>query len=123
NLLRHAPGLFFQGPQLHPVGAPPVAMPAVRNDARGTTHVDGNRVVYDLTLGETGQHLRLEWEILPDRLVLHAERTADRPLRAWRASAWTLALHSAVAACHVVAPITRTGETGYVSLPAWLHAP
>ena len=123
NLLRHGPGLFYQGPQLHPVGGPPVAMPALRNSAHGTTRVHGNRVTYTLVLGETGQHLRLAWEVLPDRLILHAERRADRPLRAWRSNAWTLGLDSTVAPTHIVGAIQRTGQTGLLDVPAWLHAP
>jgi hypothetical protein len=123
SLLRHAPGHFFQGPQLAPVGAAPVAMPSLRNDVRGTTTVHGNRVAYDLALGDTGQRLRLTWEVLPDRLVLRAERTAARPLRAWRASAWTVSLDSRVAPCHAVGRTERTSETGRLGLPAWLHAP
>ena len=38
---------------------PPVAMPSLRNLARGTTRVHGNRVTYELTLGDTGQRYRL----------------------------------------------------------------
>ncbi|WP_420454346.1 hypothetical protein [Rubrivirga sp.] len=123
SLLRRSPGLFFQGPQLHPVGGAPVAMPALRNRAHGTTRVEGNRVTYDLALGDTGVSYRLAWEVLPDRLVLDAERHCERPLRAWRSSAWTLGLDSTATPCHVVGGTVRTGETGLVRLPAWLHAP
>ena len=123
NLLRHGPGLFYQGPQLAPVGGPPVVMTALRNRARGTSRVQGNRLSYDLTLGDSSQHLTLAWEVLPDRLVLRAVRTVERDIRAWRSSLWTIALHSVVAPCHVVGKIERLGETGMLSLPVWLHAP
>lgn len=123
NLLRHGPGLFFQGPQLHPVGGPPVAMPSLRNLAHGTTRVHGNRVTYELTLGATGQRYRLAWEVLPDRLVLRADRTGERPLRAWRSNAWMLGLDCTAVPAHVVGETIRTSETGLVRLPAWLHAP
>ena len=123
NLLRHGPGLFFQGPQLHPVGSAPVAMPSLRNATRGTTRVHGNRVTYTLTLGETGQRYRLAWEILPDRLILRAEREAEHALRAWRSNAWTLGLNCTAVPAHVVGETMRTSETGLVKLPAWWHAP
>ena len=123
NLLRHGPGLFYQGPQLAPLGGPPIVMTALRNRARGTTRVQGNRMTYDLTLGDSGQHLSLAWEVLPDRLVLRAVRTVERAIRAWRSSLWTIALHSVVAPCHVVGKTERVGETGTLVLPVWLHAP
>lgn len=122
NLLRHAPGHFFQGPQLAPVGSAPLAMPSLRNDVDGTTTVHGNRVTYDLTIGGV-QRVRLNWEILPDRLMLRAERSADVPMRAWRSSVWTVSFDSRVAPCHVIGSTERDGETGTVVLPAWLHAP
>jgi hypothetical protein len=123
NLLRHGPGLFFQGPQLHPVGSAPVAMPSLRNAARGTTRVHGNRVTYTLTLGDTGQHYRLAWEVLPDRLLLRAEREAEHALRAWRSNAWTLGLDCTAVPAHVVGETERASETGLVCFPAWWHAP
>jgi len=123
NLLRHGPGLVFQGPQLHPVGQAPVVARSLRNAASGTTRVHGNRVTYVIALGDTGQQIRLSWEVLPDRLVLHAERTADRPLRTWTSSVWTLATDCTVVPTHVIGAIERAGETGRVSGPAWWHAP
>ncbi len=123
NLLRHGPGLFFQGPQLHPVGGPPVAMPSLRNEAHGTTRVQGNRITYTVSLGETGVRYRLAWEVLPDRLVLRADRQGERPIRAWRSSAWTLGFDSTAVPVHVVGETIRTSETGLVTLPAWAHAP
>lgn len=123
NLLRHGPGRFYQGPMLAPLDGPPVAATALRNRARGTTRVHGNRVTYTLTLGDTGQHLRLAWEVLPDRLVLRAERTADTPMRAWQASAWSLGLHSVAMPAHAIGETERSGQTGRLTLPAWLHTP
>lgn len=123
NLLKHGPGLFFQGPQLHPVGQAPVAMPALRNQVHGTTRVHGNRVTYDLALGETGTHYRLAWEVLPDRLILRAERKSEREIRAWKSSAWTLAMDSTASPAHMIGKISRNGETGLLDAPAWLHIP
>ncbi|QXD15138.1 hypothetical protein GQ464_017295 [Rhodocaloribacter litoris] len=123
DVLRHNPGLFFQGPQLHPVGSAPVVQPALRNHVTGTTTVDGNRVVYELTLGTSGQHYRLAWEVWPDRLVLEAERHGERPLRAWRSCAWMLGLDCTVTPAHAIGRLVRSGETGLLDLPAWLHFP
>ena len=123
DVLRRRPGLFFQGPQLHPVGAPPVVQPALRHQVTGATRVEGNRVVYELTLGADAQQYRLSWEIEPDRLVLEAERYGARPMRAWRSSAWTLGLDCTVTPAHVLSTLRQTGETGLLPLPAWLHFP
>lgn len=123
NLLRQAPGLFWQGPQLHPVGAAPIVAPALRNRVRGTTCVRGNTVTYDVTLGDDDQHYRLAWEVHPDRLVLHAERRADRAMRAWRSAAWQLGLDCTVTPAHVLGATQHEGETGLMPLPAWLHLP
>ncbi|HMB89673.1 MAG TPA: hypothetical protein VKP65_02425 [Rhodothermales bacterium] len=123
NLLRHAPGLFFQGPHLHPVGSAPVISPALRNKVRGTSRVQGNRVTYTIDIEGTGQRYRLAWEVLPDRLMLRAERQGEEALRAWHSSVWNLALNSTVAPAHVIGATIRESETGLMPLPAWLHAP
>lgn len=123
NLLHRQPGTFHQGVQLHPVGAPPAAAPALRYDVEGSTRVNGNCVAYDIRLVGTGQHYRLVWTVHPDRLQFHAERTGDRPIRAWHSSAWCTGLRSTVSPAHVLGVIQRRGETGWVELPAWLHAP
>lgn len=123
NLLHREPGMFHQGLQLHPVGAAPVAALSLRYNVDGTTRVAGNRVIYTVTLGTSGQHYRLEWTVHPDRLILHAEREGDRPVRAWQSSAWLTGLRSTVSPAHVLGRLHRTGETGWVEPPAWLHAP
>lgn len=123
NLLHREPGTFHQGLQLHPVGAAPVAAPSLRYDVEGTTRVDGNRVIYNATLGDTGQRYRLEWVVHPNRLTLHAERDGDHTIRAWNSSAWLTGLRSTVSPAHVLGRLRHTGETGWVKLPAWVHAP
>jgi hypothetical protein len=123
NLIRSQPGSTFQGPTLLPVGQPPVAAPALRSDLRGSARVEANHVTYDITLGQTGQHYLLSWQVLEDRLVLQATRRADQPLRAWKSCAWQVGLDVRASAAHVVGAITRQGETGVVALPLWWHAP
>ncbi|MFB6272036.1 MAG: hypothetical protein ABEL51_03975 [Salinibacter sp.] len=123
NLLHREPGTFHQGLQLHPVGAAPVAAPSLRYNVEGTTRVAGNRVLYTVRLGDSGLRYRLEWTVQPDRLTLHAEREGDHSLRAWHSSAWLTGLRSTVSPAHVLGRLRRTGETGWVNLPAWLHAP
>lgn len=123
NLLHHKPGTFHQGLQLHPVGSVPVAAPSLRYNVEGTTRVTGNRVVYTVALGDTGQRCRLVWTVHPDRLTLHAEREGSRPIRAWHSSAWLTGLRSTVSPAHTLGVTQRSGETGWVDPPAWLHAP
>lgn len=123
NLLHDEPGTFHQGLQLHPVGTAPVAAPSLRYDVEGTTRVVDNRVIYTVALGDTGQRYRLEWVVHPDRLTLHAERDGDRSMRAWHSSAWLMGLQSTVSPVHVLGRLRRTGETGWVEPPAWVHAP
>lgn len=123
NLLHREPGTFYQGVHLHPVGAPAVAAPSLRYDVAGTTRVDGNRIEYDLALNGTGQRYRLVWTVHPTRLELHAERDGEYPLRAWHSNAWLTGFRSTVSPVHALGTTQRTGETGWVNLPAWLDAP
>lgn len=110
------------GVRLHPVAGPPVAT-STAHDVRGSVTVRGGTVTYDLELGQAGQHYRLEWAIDADRLVLRAERTGLRPLRAWLSSAWNLAFDSRVIPVGTLGRITRVGETGLLALPVLVHAP
>jgi len=123
NLLHLHPGAFHQGVHLHPVGAAPTAAPALRYDVEGSTAVSGNQVTYNLRLGSTGQRYRLAWTIHPDRLTLDARRLADAPLRAWHSSAWRIGLRSTASPAHLLGRLQPIGETGAITLPAWLHAP
>jgi hypothetical protein len=123
NLLHRQPGVFHQGVQLHPVGSTPVAVPTLRYDANGMTRVTDNQVTYTAQLGSTGLQYHLEWTIQPDRLILRAERKSESALRAWTSSAWLTGLRSTVSPAHVLGRLRRKGETGWVSFPAWLHAP
>lgn len=123
NLLHRDPGTFHQGLQLHPVGSAPVAAPTLRYDVEGTTHVCDNQILYNVRLGSTGLKYRLEWTVQPDRLVLRAERESDVAIRAWTSSAWLTGLRSTASPAHVLGRIQRKGETGWVDLPSWLHAP
>lgn len=111
-----------QGVRLHAVGEPAVAALS-RNAMRGTVAVQGATVTYELELGQSGQIYRLRWEVREDRLVLNAERTGERPLRAWTSSAWALACDSRVIPVATLGRITRQGETGLLDLPVLLHAP
>lgn len=121
DLLRSAPGFCFQGPQLHVVGAAPAIAPALRNAVEGTTEVRGNRVIYDLQSGD--QTYRLAWEVLADRLVLHAERESAREQAVWNGSIWQLGFDVTAAVPHVLGPIIRKGQSGLMRTPAWLHVP
>ncbi|HVU35654.1 MAG TPA: hypothetical protein VHE61_19600 [Opitutaceae bacterium] len=121
NLLATRPPLFSQGPQLHPVGAPPVMAPAVRCAIKGTTTVDGGRVRYDFTAGS--QHYRLTWNVTDRGLTLRAERTGRRTLLAWHSSAWMIGLRNSAAPSHVLGRLLTSGETGAVALPALLTFP
>ncbi|MFZ5515584.1 MAG: hypothetical protein ACOY90_03035 [Candidatus Zhuqueibacterota bacterium] len=123
NLLKIQPGVFYQGIQLHPVGGRPIAAPTLRYNVEGHTSVIGNHIAYDVTLNEVGLNYRLAWEIHDDRLVLRAERTAETALRAWTSSAWTMGIQPTVSPVNVLGAITRSGETGNLSLPVIVHAP
>lgn len=123
NLLRIQPGIFYQGVQLHPVGQAAIAAPLLRYAVRGTSRVRANHVIYELELGESGVAYQLDWEILPDQLVLNAERMGQKPLRAWHSSAWYWGMRATATPAHCLGKITRTGETGLVELPVILHAP
>jgi hypothetical protein len=123
NVLKLQPGAFYQGIHLSRVGAVPAAASALRYDVQGTTRVEGNSVTYDVSLAGTGQRYFLKWTVLEDRIVLHAERFADRELRAWRSCAWMIGLNSLASTAHVLGKIVRKGETGTMNLPALLHFP
>ena len=123
NVLKLQPGSFYQGIHLSRVGAVPAAASVLRYDTQGTTRVEGNSVTYDVTISGTGQRYFLKWTILEDRINLHAERFADREVRAWRSSAWMIGLNCLVSTAHVLGKIVRKGETGTMNLPALLHFP
>ena len=121
NLLAARPPLFHQGPQLHPVGAPPVLAPAVRCALDGVVRVRGARVTYDFRAG--GQHYRLTWEVGVGGLKLRVRRSAKRSMFAWHSAAWLIGLRNSVAPSHVLGRLHETGETGAVALPALLTLP
>jgi hypothetical protein len=123
NLLKLQPGIFHQGVQLSKVGSVPSAATALRYDVQGTTRVEGNSITYDLLLSGTGQRYFLKWTVLEDRIALHAERFADRELRAWRSCAWMIGLNCLVSTPNVLGAIVKAGETGSMQLPAFLHFP
>ena len=123
NLLRSAPGYCFQGPQLHPVGGPPLLSPSLRNAVEGSTEIHGNRVSYSFAVPAAGQRYRLTWEMLEDRLVFHAAREGDRELRVWNGSVWQFGFDATAAATHVLGPIVREGQTGLLGAPSLLHVP
>jgi hypothetical protein len=123
NVLKLQPGSFYQGVQLSAVGSVPVASTILRHDVEGTTKVDGNSVQYDVSLPAVGLHYRLDWKVLEDRILLHAERTGDRPLRAWKSSAWMIGFSSLASNSHVLGKVLRRCETGVMDLPVLLHFP
>ncbi len=113
---------FAQGICLHLVGHRPT-VGFLPGTVAGATRVAGNVVSYDVQLGEGGLRYRLQWEVWEDRLVLRAERQAERPLRARASSAWRLAFDSRVAPTTALGRIMREGETGLMALPVLVHAP
>jgi len=123
NILRTNPGVFLQGPRFHSVGGPAVIAPLVCNNVQGTTRVHGNTVEYDMLLNGVGQMLRLRFTVLEDRILLAAERSAEQPLRAWESNIWTVACHSEVSPTSAIGRITRHGEAGLLTLPAFFHVP
>ncbi len=123
NVLKTQPGTFFQGVHLAPVGRASVAAPTLRFQARGTTSVHANKVIYDLNFDSVGQHFRLEWTVHAHGLVLHASRKGEKPLRVWQSSLWSLGLQSTVSPAHALGRITREGQTGLMTCPVLLHLP
>ncbi len=121
NLLATRPPLFYQGPQLHPLGGPPVLAPAVRCELEGSVEIRGNVVRYDFKVA--GQHYRLTWRVTPRGLVLSAERAAEKTSLAWHSAAWMLGLRNSAAPSHVLGRLHEDGETGAVQLPALLTLP
>ncbi len=123
NILRNNPGVFLQGPRFHPVGAPPVIAPLVCNNVEGTARVHGNTIEYDMLLNGVGQHFHLRFTVLEDRILLAAEQSGERALRAWESNLWTIACHSEVSPASTIGRITRTGEAGLMTMPAYFHVP
>jgi hypothetical protein len=123
SVLKLQPGAFYQGLHVSRVGAVPAAASVLRYDVQGTTRIDGNSITYDVVVAGTGQRYFLKWIILEDRILLHAERFADREIRAWRSSAWMIGLNCLVSTAHVLGKIVRQGETGTMNLPTLLHFP
>jgi len=123
NLLKLQPGSFYQGIQLSPVASVPLASVVLRHDVEGTTRVRGNVVTYDVSIPAAGQRYILEWKVLEDRLLLHAERIGSKPLRAWKSSAWMIGLSSLASTSHVLGKIERVSETGTMELPVLMHFP
>ncbi|QYM79347.1 hypothetical protein K0B96_01645 [Horticoccus luteus] len=121
NLLVSEPALFFQGPQLHEVGAAPVMIPAVRCDIDGTCRVQGNRIAYDFTTA--AQRYRLIWTVTPRGLTLEAERHGSRDSLAWLSSIWTIGLRNSAAPTAALGRLCREGEAGALELPLLLNFP
>ncbi|HTY37470.1 MAG TPA: hypothetical protein VMH23_10180, partial [Bacteroidota bacterium] len=123
NLLKLQPGSFYQGVQLSEVGRVPAAATVLRHDVEGSTRVAGNRVTYDLHFSSAGLRYHLDWRVEEDRILLHAERTGSRAIRAWHSSAWMIGLSSLASNAHVLGKSIRTGETGVMELPVLMHFP
>ena len=123
NVLKLQPGSFYQGVQLSPVGSVPPASTVLRHDVEGTTRAERNMVRYDVAIPAAGQRYILEWKVFEDRILLHAERIGEQPLRAWKSSAWMIGLTSLASTSHVLGKIVRRGETGVMDLPVLMHFP
>lgn len=121
NVLATKRPLFHQGPQLDPLGAPPVIAPSLRCAIEGTTSVKGGTVSYRFSAG--GQRYRLTWKVSAKGMKFTAERTATRSALAWRSAAWQIGSRNSVAPSHVLGRVLETGETGAVALPALLVYP
>lgn len=121
NLLVREPALFFQGPQLHEVGAAPSIIPAVRCNIDGTALVQGNRVSYDFT--SAAQRYRLTWTVTPQGLTLEAERDGARDTLAWLSSIWTIGTRNSAAPAAALGRLCRDGEAGALELPVLLNFP
>ncbi|ACB76196.1 hypothetical protein [Opitutus terrae] len=121
NLLTTRPPLFHQGPQLHPLGAPPLIAPAVRCDLEGAVRVKGATVRYAFSTG--GQHYTLTWRVSSQGLELRAERSAERALFAWHSAAWQIGLRNSASPSQVLGRLLMDGESGAVALPALLTLP
>lgn len=123
DLLVHRPGVNLQGPMLHPVGGSSLVGPALRCRMDGAVTVRGNTVVYELTIPDAGQRLRLEWRMLADRIELSARREGDAPIEAWESALWQVGFDPGVAATTTMGSIRQEGRTGLLDLPLLLHAP
>ncbi len=121
NVLACRPPQFWQGPQLHPLGAAPVLAPSVRCALEGTTTVRGATVTY--TFVAAGQRYRLVWTVSRRGLTLRASRSAQKAVVAWHSAAWMIGLRNSVAPSHVLGRLHEDGETGAVALPALLTLP
>lgn len=123
DLLAHRPGVDLQGPMLHPVGGSSLVGPALRNRVDGTVTVAGATVVYDLSIPDAGQRLRLEWRMLADRIELTARREGDADVEAWESAIWQIGFDPGAAATTTLGAVRREGRTGLLDLPLVLHAP
>ncbi len=110
------------GVRLCPCSGPTVASFA-SHDVEGEARVQGSVVSYTVRLGSSGQTYHLRWTVREDGLDLEAQRTGDRPLRAWESSAWHIPFDSRVSAVSSIGRITRQGETGLMEDPVLVHAP
>lgn len=121
NLLVSKPAIFFQGPQLHEIGAAPVMIPAVRCDIEGTTQVKGATLTYDFKTA--GQHYTLSWKITTAGLVLTVVRQAARDALAWVSGAWTVGMRNSAAPTQAIGRLLQDGETGAMALPLIINFP
>lgn len=121
NVLQVRVPQFFQGPQLHEVGAAPAIAPVVRCALAGECEVRGATVRYRFTAG--GQNYRLTWRVTPRGLECTAERSAARTVHAWHSAAWMIGLRNSVTPSQVLARLEEDGETGALRLPALLVLP
>jgi hypothetical protein len=123
NLLKIRPGIFYQGLMLHAIGGPAEAAPLLRYAVAGKTTVQDNKIMYELSLPESGQTYKIEWSVFKNRLHLKAKRHAERETRAWFSSVWMVAIESTVSASHVLGSLIKTGETGLLNPPILFHHP
>jgi hypothetical protein len=113
---------LVQGIRFAPV-AGPAAVSFYAHGVEGTCRVSGPVVEYDVVIPTAGQRYRLRWEVREDGLLLRAERTGDRPVRAWESGAWHVCFDSRVSAVSTIGALAHKGETGMLDLPVLVHAP
>lgn len=123
NLLKTGPGYFHQGLFLTLTGKAPFADRAVRYRFQGHTRINHNKITYSAGVPELGLQYELTWTVHIDRLEFQACRLSDREIRAWRSSAWTIALDPTASPAHAIGEMDEQGQTGLLKSPICLHFP
>ncbi len=121
NLLFTNPIQCEQGPQLQLVGQPPLIGSSVRCNIVGTVSVIGNKVDYQVLIGN--QRYQYRWTIRARSLSLKIIRESRRSESSWNSSAWSIAWANNVSPTHAVGKLVQSGESGTLDFPSWINAP